>query len=288
MTGQNLSAELKAEGAATYMAPPDENLKCKTTSPSEQALNAVIGVPEGTDYLSLGEVPTGTSLFDTFNYNQFTGESGPKGELYQARAIFCAIANCVDKARSESRPINRICLQDENIMAKGWSVEAMRSSPFGAMSGLMIDVIDTRMMDSDSPALVLAMSSSEDLNASCKVFKEGFQLEVLRRDPRAIDLFVKIVEANAARLSNSEDDFIFNGEKILKDHAVFKIGVAIPITATEKERYYKLLGKHCNFCGNSNGKLFKCTRCKTVHYCGRPCQKGDWKLHKLVCNASSK
>ncbi|GFH56903.1 hypothetical protein CTEN210_13379 [Chaetoceros tenuissimus] len=278
MTGQNLDAELKAEGAATYMAPPDENLKCKTTSSSEeQALNAVIGIPEGTDYLSLEEVPTGVSLFDTFN-NQFTGERGPKGELYQARTIFSAIANCVDKAKRESRELPRICLQDESRLAKGFSFD-----------GLIIDVIDARMMNSDSPLLVLAMSRSEDMNASSKgIFKDGFQIEVFRKKPSEIDLFVKIVEANAARLSNSEDDFIFNGVKILKDHSVFKIGVAIPITATESEKYYELLGKHCSFCGNSNGKLFKCTGCKTVHYCGRPCQKGDWKFHKLVCSASSK
>ena len=45
--------------------------------------------------------------------------------------------------------------------------------------------------------------------------------------------------------------------------------------------------KYCSFCGNSNSKLSKCSGCKTVHYCGRRCQKNDWKMHKLVCSASS-
>ena len=278
MIRQNLADELKAEGDPTCMAPPDENLKRNKNSTASEALNAVIGIPEGMDYLSLKEVPAGVDLYDTFNNNHFTGEHGPKGELYQARAIFCAIANSVDKAKRESRELPRICLQDESRMAKGFS-----------FAGLIIDVIDTRMMDSDSPALVLAMSRSEDMNASSKgIFKDGFQIEVFRKKPSEIDLFVKIVEANAARLSNSEDDFIFNGVKILKDHSVFKIGVAIPITATEKERYYELLGKYCNVCGYSNCKLFKCTGCKTVHYWGRSCQKSDWKIHKLVCSASRK
>ena len=28
----------------------------------------------------------------------------------------------------------------------------------------------------------------------------------------------------------------------------------------------------------------KCTTCRTVYYCGKECQKKDWKTHKKVCN----
>ncbi|GMF11514.1 unnamed protein product [Phytophthora lilii] len=31
------------------------------------------------------------------------------------------------------------------------------------------------------------------------------------------------------------------------------------------------------------GKLKPCSRCKCVFYCGKPCQKKDWKRHKAFC-----
>jgi hypothetical protein len=35
-------------------------------------------------------------------------------------------------------------------------------------------------------------------------------------------------------------------------------------------------------CGKGDG-VRKCSKCKTVGYCGRDCQKQDWKNHKKVC-----
>lgn len=29
---------------------------------------------------------------------------------------------------------------------------------------------------------------------------------------------------------------------------------------------------------------FKCSRCNEVYYCGKNCQKDDWKRHKVACN----
>ena len=291
---QRLAGELKSLGAPVRTAPLT-NLKCNSASEARtaplknlkcnSAMDAVIGIPEGTNLLSLEEVPTGVSLFSAFDHQFWMAvcgeperEHGPEGGLYKVRTTFCSIGNCVDRAKRESRQIPRICLQDESRIAKGFSFD-----------GLIIDVIDARMIDSYFPALVLAMSRSEDMAASTNgIFKEGFQIEVFRMKPNEIDLFVKIVQANAARLSNSEDDFLFNGVKILKDHSVFKIGVVTPIGSNESKRYHELHGKCCGFCGDSNSKLFKCSGCKNVLYCGRSCQKSDWKMHKLVCSASSK
>ena len=42
----------------------------------------------------------------------------------------------------------------------------------------------------------------------------------------------------------------------------------------------------CAACGKSEsgGKHYKpCNRCHSVSYCGRKCQKGDWKAHKKAC-----
>ena len=41
--------------------------------------------------------------------------------------------------------------------------------------------------------------------------------------------------------------------------------------------------KTCYKCGSSQ-KLMKCSRCKTVHYCSKECQKSDWGRHKSSCN----
>lgn len=38
----------------------------------------------------------------------------------------------------------------------------------------------------------------------------------------------------------------------------------------------------CAACG-ATGSALQCGRCKAVHYCGRECQKRDWKNHKESC-----
>ncbi len=39
----------------------------------------------------------------------------------------------------------------------------------------------------------------------------------------------------------------------------------------------------CVSCKTSSTKLFNCTRCRKVKYCGTVCQKKDWKVHKVHC-----
>jgi len=41
--------------------------------------------------------------------------------------------------------------------------------------------------------------------------------------------------------------------------------------------------KECNKCQKTDVDFFKCA-CGNVFYCGRDCQKADWKEHKPVCN----
>ena len=41
----------------------------------------------------------------------------------------------------------------------------------------------------------------------------------------------------------------------------------------------------CAYCKLTpgNGKLFKCSRCRSVSYCNKTCQTEDWKMHKSIC-----
>ena len=47
------------------------------------------------------------------------------------------------------------------------------------------------------------------------------------------------------------------------------------------------LGLGCAFCSSrpAGGKLSRCGACKGVGYCGKACQAGDWKDHKVECKA---
>jgi hypothetical protein len=46
--------------------------------------------------------------------------------------------------------------------------------------------------------------------------------------------------------------------------------------------------QNCSGCGRSEsamGEFKTCTRCESVFYCCRECQRKDWKAHKKTCNA---
>jgi hypothetical protein len=39
----------------------------------------------------------------------------------------------------------------------------------------------------------------------------------------------------------------------------------------------------CFKCQKNQPKMFKCTKCQTIHYCSTNCQKNDWNIHKQIC-----
>eukprot|EP01006_Ploeotia_vitrea_P008003 TRINITY_DN18822_c0_g1_i1.p1 TRINITY_DN18822_c0_g1~~TRINITY_DN18822_c0_g1_i1.p1 ORF type:complete len:140 (+),score=31.84 TRINITY_DN18822_c0_g1_i1:274-693(+) len=40
---------------------------------------------------------------------------------------------------------------------------------------------------------------------------------------------------------------------------------------------------YCDACDKFCEKILRCEGCKAAHYCGRECQKADWKAHKKEC-----
>lgn len=63
-----------------------------------------------------------------------------------------------------------------------------------------------------------------------------------------------------------------SGEEILKE---------TPLVKTLTNAKYR--GVRCDFCFSDAEKLFKCSKCKFVLYCGKNCQSGDWEVHKHEC-----
>ncbi|KAE8440743.1 hypothetical protein EG329_006622 [Mollisiaceae sp. DMI_Dod_QoI] len=56
---------------------------------------------------------------------------------------------------------------------------------------------------------------------------------------------------------------------------------------TEASSSSTILTKKCANCGTSETDpekpLKPCSKCQTVRYCSRDCQKKDWKVHKKTC-----
>jgi len=42
---------------------------------------------------------------------------------------------------------------------------------------------------------------------------------------------------------------------------------------------------YCNYCGRNElqSKIFRCVKCKKIHYCGKFCQLADYTSHKNIC-----
>ncbi len=53
-------------------------------------------------------------------------------------------------------------------------------------------------------------------------------------------------------------------------------------TVFQSPHAFKESPQKCNSCGKSEN-LLRCTRCEEAYYCGRECQKQDWRDHKHSC-----
>ncbi|CAG2106491.1 unnamed protein product [Medioppia subpectinata] len=46
---------------------------------------------------------------------------------------------------------------------------------------------------------------------------------------------------------------------------------------------FQLKDKYCDNCFKQSDQLKRCTKCLLTYYCGKECQKNDWKYHKNEC-----
>jgi hypothetical protein len=49
-----------------------------------------------------------------------------------------------------------------------------------------------------------------------------------------------------------------------------------------EDEQLELKTRKCHVCGKEEG-VKKCMRCMSIAYCGKDCQKKDWKRHKKMC-----
>jgi hypothetical protein len=56
--------------------------------------------------------------------------------------------------------------------------------------------------------------------------------------------------------------------------------------ASKSEGKNKGVGNKCDHCGQISTTM-QCP-CKNARYCGKTCQKGAWKTHKISCSFSKK
>eukprot|EP01083_Nonionella_stella_P139612 426185_1 len=82
----------------------------------------------------------------------------------------------------------------------------------------------------------------------------------------SLDLLMAVLRAPIA--------FILNNKTRRRNHRFM-----VKVYRSIKQKM-KCGNKHC---GNKYHKLKICDGCKYKRYCSRPCQKSDWKLHKIQC-----
>jgi hypothetical protein len=117
-----------------------------------------------------------------------------------------------------------------------------------------------------------------DLSQHQKRFQEAVKN---RKNPTDGNLqFMHSISGGATGDFGFMGDSKQKGRKAMQGHTMSSAAREIVGRKKNKER--------CAACGkqkgsNSSLKLFDCSRCKTVAYCGKDCQKLDWKTHKHEC-----
>mmetsp|Transcript_24239 Transcript_24239/g.43868 ORF Transcript_24239/g.43868 Transcript_24239/m.43868 type:complete len:97 (-) Transcript_24239:76-366(-) len=82
--------------------------------------------------------------------------------------------------------------------------------------------------------------------------------------------------AFAAQLQNNNGEMLHDEEKPLSN-ACHHVALCCPGTRSKATGPQDTL---YDMRETSNVKPYHCSKCKSVYYCGRACQKEDWKDHK--------
>lgn len=281
--GLSFAEQLRRIGAPTRRA-PSKNLVVKPFDLYVPEMNdAVIGIPNGLDVVSLDDFPRDKPLRNAFE-SQFLISMKPQQSepitarpLNQVRHMFASVGKYLDDAIQTNAALPRLFLQDPaQSEVLNMDIVAIKvlvgEHSLGMKWRLPIVVVGwSRIRSGDIAAL----------QASLSFMAKGTPMVEIQALPHEMELFAKIIKANADRISVEAKTFL--QRTALKDDPSIQIGVVAPICTAASEQYYQCLGNYCDFCTATGCKLAKCSRCKTVQYCCRACQKAAWKEHKRHC-----
>jgi len=299
----NISSELQGENMDKdlYLAEELEKI-CSSIrrAPSTQIVpfelyepvvnDAILGVPSDLDVITLDDFPQDKPLFNAFESQFITNVFPQEREemslqpLHRVRKIFADIGYSMDVAMQKKIPLPLIFLQDE--------AQSVCLSVHVIATKILVGDLETSKHVMKWRKQIIAIGWScvqagdfNSLQASLAGVEKGTLMKTIQADTHVIELFSKIIEGNAAKISAGSRGLL--NKMIQKVNPFLKLGVIAPISPTSQKDYYNLLGEYCDFCTASACILSKCSRCRSVQYCSKACQKEGWKSHRNICEPTS-
>lgn len=129
-----------------------------------------------------------------------------------------------------------------------------------------VDTIDDKTWDKCIEFIVRRLIKRDDLDdiKSCNQQLDTFILDCIMKFPYTQ---LAIFKTMAFALNKRESGDL--------------TALAILTQALNGPRMFSQPDEACAICGEVNNK--KCSRCKSIYYCGPLCQRADWFQHKKVC-----
>jgi len=125
----------------------------------------------------------------------------------------------------------------------------------------------------------------------CRTWKHTVNCEYISK---GIPVSVEYEESPLCGCGQGKNLGLFSQTSAWKDFAPFVTRIALaPLFSTalsaslETPNRDTIGEERCRHCGNpGNPKLLSCGACKVAKYCSAPCQKADWKKHKVSCTVT--
>lgn len=153
--------------------------------------------------------------------------------------------------------------------------------------GLCIDILSALRLDDGSPALLVKyvvnrasdpnlMEKLERLKAAATRPGTGMKKKLVVSE-EGLDLLLTLLSENKKLLSKAFIKKERRENQSLVDFPEFMLSTILPLPPKKAPERSKV---NCT-CGKP-AKMW-CSRCRAVAYCGKECQKADWKQHKRAC-----
>jgi hypothetical protein len=151
----------------------------------------------------------------------------------------------------------------------------------------------------DTDAIRINSKHDEDRELARLVIMVARTLKVAKKENRPVFVlpnykftteegaiaFSALVPA-ALEVATKETWFVSRMMTGIEGHLMMGLGCLMPQEKFEEAMAHLDEAKACDVCGKE-GELHKCGGCGRTRYCGKDCQKSDWKNHKEICKKTS-